>query len=187
MDDFVNIGVPLIAAVVGPVVSVFLTVAVGDWRRRKQPVKPSSWPVQIGKRYLLLVTVVVGLLSAGAAIGLVKLGEEAAAQPANRPPEVERISMSPEVVHVCQRIQLLVIVSDSDGDPLTVRWTAYYGNIEPLGPTARSDATYTAPDFPPAGSERVTVEVDDGRGGRDTRDRSIPILPSSGRSASACP
>jgi outer membrane protein OmpA-like peptidoglycan-associated protein len=79
--------------------------------------------------------------------------------PANRPPTV-RASCDPCTVEVGKTSTVSADAQDPDGDPLTYLWTAPAGSL--TSPTSRQ-TPWTAP--MQVGPVRVTVTVNDGRGG----------------------
>jgi outer membrane protein OmpA-like peptidoglycan-associated protein len=81
------------------------------------------------------------------------------APPANRPPTV-RAACDPCTVEVGRTSTITATAQDPDGDALTYAWTTAAGTI--TSPTERQ-SPWTAPMQP--GPVRVTVTVNDGKGG----------------------
>jgi outer membrane protein OmpA-like peptidoglycan-associated protein len=82
--------------------------------------------------------------------------------PANRPPTV-RAMCDPCTVEVGKTATVSADAQDPDGDALTYRWTAPAGTLS--SPTTRQ-SPWTAPMV--EGPVRITVAVDDGKGGTAT-------------------
>jgi hypothetical protein len=89
--------------------------------------------------------------------------------PANSIPIVAAVSAVPQVVQPLGTSQVTCQASDADGDTLSYQWTCSGGVVEGTGPSA----VWTAPKDP--GGYRVTVIVNDGKGGIATSDTMISI------------
>ena len=84
--------------------------------------------------------------------------------PPNRPPTAS-CSASPTTVYAGSGdvVDLKVVATDPDHDPLTYTWTATGGTVDGTGPQVRWSSAGLA-----AGAYSVTTRVDDGRGGSAT-------------------
>ena len=69
---------------------------------------------------------------------------------------------------------ILGAFQDPDGDPLVFRWQTERGKINPSGPTKNPSVEYTAPNQ--AGPDRLTVLLDDGKGGVSTASLSFVVV-----------
>jgi outer membrane protein OmpA-like peptidoglycan-associated protein len=89
---------------------------------------------------------------------------------ANRPPTV-RAACDPCTVEVGRTSTITATAQDPDGDPLTYAWTTAAGTV--TSPTERQ-SPWTAPMQP--GPVRVTVTVNDGKGGTATDAVTIQVI-----------
>jgi len=87
----------------------------------------------------------------------------------NRPPVIEDIS-GPDAIGVDGNVTLRCIASDPDKDPLDYAWTCTAGI---LSSSTGQVVVWYAPGA--SGSATVSVTVRDGRGGSDTRSKTITI------------
>ena len=90
--------------------------------------------------------------------------------PVNRPPTVTA-NCDPCEVEPGATSTVTANANDPDGDPLTYRWSAPAGTLDP---TNRMATTWTAPDED--GPVPVTVTVDDGRGGSASDTATIRVV-----------
>jgi outer membrane protein OmpA-like peptidoglycan-associated protein len=90
--------------------------------------------------------------------------------PQNRPPTVTA-QCDPCTVQVGQNSTVTANAQDPDGDPLTYRWTAPSGT---LANPAERQTLWTAPQQ--EGTVRVTVTVNDGRGGTASASVNIQVV-----------
>ena len=90
--------------------------------------------------------------------------------PANRPPTVTA-SCDPCEVQFGGTSNVTATANDPDNDPLTYRWSAPTGSLEP---TDQASAVWTAPDQ--AGPVPISVTVDDGRGGTASDTVTVQVL-----------
>jgi hypothetical protein len=87
----------------------------------------------------------------------------------NHPPEIDSVTLDPEIVAPGGTSIINLYVSDPDGDTLTVTWTALDGGIlQANGPTATWTAADVFGNFLPEGYYYILITVDDGRGGKDS-------------------
>ncbi|MFH0768774.1 MAG: Ig-like domain-containing protein [Chloroflexota bacterium] len=89
--------------------------------------------------------------------------------PSNQPPVITNLTASEERVNPSDRSQFKCVASDPDGDELEYNWSASEGSISGEG----SIVTWTAPKTP--GSYTITVEVKDGRGGKEIARANIGV------------
>jgi|GEM_PF-2170474 len=87
----------------------------------------------------------------------------------NRPPAIEDIALSGDS-GINKACSVSAAVSDPDGDTLTYSWSVSGGSI--ANPSA-NPASWNTPSSP--GSYSVTVTVNDGKGGTDSRTESFNI------------
>jgi hypothetical protein len=106
--------------------------------------------------------------------GLAELEIYAPSGPANTPPQITAgPTATPATITDIQTTNLTVAASDADGDPLSYIWQTTGGSII-AGPTV----TFTPPRLTTPATFRVTVAVNDGRGGSDTDFIDILVTPS---------
>ena len=96
--------------------------------------------------------------------------EDPPAPPRNRPPTVTA-QCDPCEVQPGETSRVTANANDPDGDPLTYRWAAPTGS---LNPTDQMVTTWTAPGED--GPVPVTVTVDDGRGGTASDTATIRVV-----------
>lgn len=103
--------------------------------------------------------------------------------PANRPPIIDRIDYevigTPQVpgqITDGEGVRLRGVAHDPDGDPLTYEWQSSAGQLKGTGPEVTLDTTglTAGPGAPPA-TVTVTLTVNDGRGGTDTRSQTLTV------------
>lgn len=87
----------------------------------------------------------------------------------NRPPVISNLSVPEERVSPAGQVQLECTASDPDGDELEYKWSAPEGTIPVEGPII----TWITPETP--GPYTVTVEVTDGKGGKETAYANIVV------------
>lgn len=93
--------------------------------------------------------------------------------PLNHPPLIYSLVANPPSVDLNGTSLITCTASDPDSDPLNYAWTAAAGT---LSPSSSSNVTiWTAPNVP--GTYRITVVVDDGRGGIDDSWIDIIVAP----------
>jgi len=85
----------------------------------------------------------------------------------NNPPEISEITLIPGNYAPCIEYPIPVIASDPDGDTLSYKWSVTGGSI--LDDTS-NPVKWTAP---APGDYDITVIVDDGRGGTDTKTETV--------------
>jgi DNA-binding beta-propeller fold protein YncE len=90
--------------------------------------------------------------------------------PGNTPPIISEIIPSKRTAHLQERIGIRAIFSDADNDTLTTRWTATVGF---LSSTSGDTVTWTAPDT--AATARISLKVEDGKGGKAEKSITIPV------------
>ncbi len=90
--------------------------------------------------------------------------------PANRPPTVTA-NCDPCEVELGGTSNVTATANDPDGDPLTYRWSAPTGSLEPAN---QASAVWTGPDQ--AGPVPISVTVNDGRGGTASDTVTIQVL-----------
>jgi len=90
---------------------------------------------------------------------------------ANHNPAIESLS-APSSVDAGSSAALKCVASDPDGDDLSYNWTCTNGSLSSASGAA---VTWTAPGA--SGSATVTVAVHDGRGGADSRSKSVTVNP----------
>lgn len=92
------------------------------------------------------------------------------AEPPNSVPHIEALRADCAGLYPGDGCDLKCYALDTDGDELTYTWSSEQGSIEPSGDYAR----WTAPAV--AGPCAVTVEVADGKGGRNIASAVIDVL-----------
>jgi len=90
----------------------------------------------------------------------------------NNPPQVSEIKIPAGDIFISSVIDVEAVASDPDGDSLSYAWTCDEGTF---ADEDAKDTQWTAPDM--AGDYTVTVTVTDGKGGTDTEDKTITVLP----------
>ena len=93
--------------------------------------------------------------------------------PTNRPPIIRSIVVQRPVLGTDEETTVTVDAVDPDDDPLTYRWTAFYGGV-PGGPTRLSEITYSAPSH--STRDTITVIAYDDKGLSTKDDRKIHIV-----------
>ncbi len=91
---------------------------------------------------------------------------------ANRPPAINDITKSSEIVLINNNITITAQASDPDGDPLTYAWSCDEGTI--VSNANINPISWTAPDT--AGTYRVSLTVRDGRGGETVGSIDIAVV-----------
>jgi len=86
---------------------------------------------------------------------------------ANRAPVVDSITINPTSVLRGQTVNVVALVSDPDGDPLTFSYRVSGGTIQGAG----ANVTWTSPNA--VGTYSITVTVADGQGG--TAERAVEV------------
>jgi len=81
----------------------------------------------------------------------------------NRPPKIRSVTASPQEIHPGIWTTITADVIDEDGDPLKYSWSATAGDIIGEGKSIRYTAVYCC-----VGSNAVTVEAKDNRGGKSS-------------------
>jgi hypothetical protein len=99
----------------------------------------------------------------------------------NSAPVILGMSVAPEPIRPGDRCELVCQATDEDGDILTYAWTAGQGDIVGKGAAVE----WTAPST--EGLFRVSVMVDDGRGGTDERSISLVVKSNSAPQFQAAP
>ncbi len=87
----------------------------------------------------------------------------------NSAPVLPGVTVAPERIRPGEVCQLVCEATDEDGDTLTYTWTAEQGTVSGTGAAVE----WTAPGA--EGLFRVSVTVDDGRGGTDERAVSLTV------------
>ena len=90
----------------------------------------------------------------------------------NNPPEIKQIVLPSENMEVHRSYDIKVEVTDADGDSLLYSWAVSDGIIDD---SSLNPMTWTTPPFD--GNYKITVKVDDGNGGTDTKIESVNIYP----------
>jgi hypothetical protein len=90
-------------------------------------------------------------------------------EPVNNAPIITGLQADAQVVQPLGRSNIACVASDRDGDVLAYRWTASAGTID----GSEAAITWTAPKDP--GSYKVTVVVNDGKGGAATAYATITV------------
>ncbi len=90
----------------------------------------------------------------------------------NEPPKIETLNVPSSVPAGGTATLELVLVSDQEGDDLTVHWSCTSGT---LSSTSDWTVTWTAPGLP--GSAEVTLLLEDSHGGTDSETRTIAVTP----------
>ena len=88
----------------------------------------------------------------------------------NRPPDVTAINIASEVTAGSSN-SATAVATDPDGDVLAYSWTVNGGSLSNAG---INPTNWTAPETP--GSYRITVTVNDGKGGTDSMSKNITVI-----------
>ena len=122
---------------------------------RKSDFRPISAPVAVG-----------------ALLGFVLCGLAGLSCRQNHSPQIEILRVPSSVPAGGTASLVLELVSDQEGDELTVHWSCTSGT---LSSTTDWTVTWTAPALP--GSATVTLLLEDSRGGTDSESRTITVTP----------
>ncbi|WP_375759488.1 Ig-like domain-containing protein [Corallococcus exercitus] len=88
-------------------------------------------------------------------------------------PQVTRVTALPSSITVGQTTQVTAFASDSDGDGLSYQWTANCAGS--WTNAASASASFTPSDQPSSGTCKLTVLVQDGRGGQGTGSLTLSV------------
>jgi hypothetical protein len=114
------------------------------------------------RHFLFLMVALTGIL----AISFSSCKKDAT----NSPPTVTSVTVNPGSVNANGMVNITVVASDPENDPLTYGYTVTGGSISGTG----SSVSWTAPSA--AGAHSVTVTVSDGNGGQAIGNGALTVL-----------
>jgi len=150
----------LVTGVPEPVIRFSRDDSNGSWGNKKVQINLKS-----GETYTLKAT---ASNSMGEAAGSIKL--DWACGTLNHDPQISGIGISANDLFTITEYEISAAAIDPDGDALTYKWSVNGGVLsnENINPTK-----WVTPDFPDTFD--ITVEVSDGKGGKDTETRSVKV------------
>jgi hypothetical protein len=90
----------------------------------------------------------------------------------NNPPLITDLFISPGTKFIGSKCDVIVTATDPDGDNLSYKWNSNGGIFDDVN---ISDTEWTAPNTP--GTYKITITIEDGRGGADTKTKSVTVNP----------
>ncbi len=150
----------------------------GQWQalpyKKVDPAKPlASTQVDYLGKYAVVAPLKSAAGAASAAPGVVASANISISEPvyatANRNPFIETLEADPTLVAPYEKSTLKCVATDPDGDKLTYKWSATEGGFEGEG----ASVMWVAPSQ--CSTYTITVQVDDGRGGKAKQEIEVRV------------